>query len=616
MDHCCICGRMFAPNEPRAYMAKGLEAYPICESCRDTVRTVRRLADGGDAGYAPLLDGLLARAADSDAPEAMMDRLYAFAKAARRAYRESGAATDARARGGATRPGGGKRRFLLPAAICAGVALLAVLIVWLFRHDLPVERWVCDDCGRVWWGTAYVGEDGDETMCGQCAEEYWAPAPYESHTKGTGRDAPAGVGAKPLAVPDAPANDVGGNGGDTQANAEPAPQPAVTADAAAKQLYAEFLADPGRFGLSLPGDGYDDTASVFALLDMDGDGTDELIVASITTYYGGLVSTLAYQPSEERDQILDYGVYTVRDGTVVCLLADSTSYSTPLFQIYDGRAIVTTNTGTGYMGYVTVGLSGSADVSAEELAIDWSSAELDGQEDPYFRYGAYASPDDIGMTELPRIQESEFNERFAALEAGMADPVFYDNTPEMRQKILLGGDSGSVPAAVTPTVALCERMAADYGRFIGMRYSDLCQDIGLASECTFIGEGEEAFLYTLSGVPVELYFDECVDWEARYPEPPENGMYTCTGESLRDLLPAGAKCRKIMLRGKYAALPNGRLVPDPHTAGQAEEYYPEGPDFFYYAYSFVYGGYGYWFQANDDGSIDGDKWLAILLPTA
>lgn len=64
-------------------------------------------------------------------------------------------------------------------------AALAMIAIMLSVFTGCGQTWVCDNCGKSFHGTAYTGWNGDETLCEDCATEYWWPLPIENFEKGS-----------------------------------------------------------------------------------------------------------------------------------------------------------------------------------------------------------------------------------------------------------------------------------------------------------------------------------------------------------------------------------------------------------------------------------------------
>lgn len=66
-------------------------------------------------------------------------------------------------------------RFIaLGAIICIFVGMLA---------GCGGKSWVCDYCGKKFSGTAYYAYSLDDTLCEECAWDYWIPLPIENYKK-------------------------------------------------------------------------------------------------------------------------------------------------------------------------------------------------------------------------------------------------------------------------------------------------------------------------------------------------------------------------------------------------------------------------------------------------
>ena len=60
-------------------------------------------------------------------------------------------------------------------------ALLAVMMLGLFAGC--AKQWTCDRCGKTWRGDAYYGSEYSDTLCPDCAGEYWFPLPINNYKK-------------------------------------------------------------------------------------------------------------------------------------------------------------------------------------------------------------------------------------------------------------------------------------------------------------------------------------------------------------------------------------------------------------------------------------------------
>lgn len=45
------------------------------------------------------------------------------------------------------------------------------------------KQWTCDRCGKTWRGDAYYGSEYSDTLCPNCAGEYWFPLPINNYKK-------------------------------------------------------------------------------------------------------------------------------------------------------------------------------------------------------------------------------------------------------------------------------------------------------------------------------------------------------------------------------------------------------------------------------------------------
>lgn len=45
------------------------------------------------------------------------------------------------------------------------------------------KQWTCDRCGKTWRGDAYYGSEYSDTLCPDCAGEYWFLLPINNYKK-------------------------------------------------------------------------------------------------------------------------------------------------------------------------------------------------------------------------------------------------------------------------------------------------------------------------------------------------------------------------------------------------------------------------------------------------
>ena len=60
---------------------------------------------------------------------------------------------------------------------------LIALVIFIVCFVIPGFGWKCDDCGKTWIGSAYHGSEYSETLCRDCAVNYWSPLPIENYKK-------------------------------------------------------------------------------------------------------------------------------------------------------------------------------------------------------------------------------------------------------------------------------------------------------------------------------------------------------------------------------------------------------------------------------------------------
>ncbi len=64
-------------------------------------------------------------------------------------------------------------------AIISAIVLVAGIAIIL----LSGKQWTCDRCGKTWIGDAYYAGSYSDTLCDECAAEYWSPLPYKNYKK-------------------------------------------------------------------------------------------------------------------------------------------------------------------------------------------------------------------------------------------------------------------------------------------------------------------------------------------------------------------------------------------------------------------------------------------------
>ncbi len=52
-----------------------------------------------------------------------------------------------------------------------------------YTSATEAHRWTCDWCGTEWEGTAYYARSVSDTLCAECANQYWRPLPISNYTK-------------------------------------------------------------------------------------------------------------------------------------------------------------------------------------------------------------------------------------------------------------------------------------------------------------------------------------------------------------------------------------------------------------------------------------------------
>ena len=62
-------------------------------------------------------------------------------------------------------------------------ALLMIAATCILLFADCAKQWTCDWCGKTWFGDAYYGSDHSDTLCAECASQYWSPFPYRNYKK-------------------------------------------------------------------------------------------------------------------------------------------------------------------------------------------------------------------------------------------------------------------------------------------------------------------------------------------------------------------------------------------------------------------------------------------------
>lgn len=63
------------------------------------------------------------------------------------------------------------------------IVIASVLLLTLCVLTACGKKWTCDTCGKNFSGVAYYGWYYEDTMCEDCARDYWMPLPYQNYTK-------------------------------------------------------------------------------------------------------------------------------------------------------------------------------------------------------------------------------------------------------------------------------------------------------------------------------------------------------------------------------------------------------------------------------------------------
>ena len=349
------------------------------------------------------------------------------------------------------------------------------------------------------------------------------------------------------------------------------------------------------------------SADVFSLLDMDKNGIPELIIADITDDYGGKASSMVFQESEWGDTVAQFSIYTYRDNKPELLMTYWNSHSNPFFQVYKNATIVSGNSGTGYIGYIFHSYDGDALVQ-KELATDWDAAESAGFPDQAFHYfGEIYDYNGFNSEYLPQITDSEYETLYSELFKNLSLPVFFDNTPEARETVL-GSDESSLQE--NETDKWCRALASNYGLYLGETYSSICSEIGKPQKCYYIGEGEDAFIFSVNGRTVEIYFNNFhMPWEELFGDASDD--YDCDGDTASNCISDDEKCTKIGLLGDVLQPGQIEFLPDSAITGACKSIDPDALGEPYNVYEFNYNGCHFIITANDEGFIEQDSWLTI-----
>ena len=276
------------------------------------------------------------------------------------------------------------------------------------------------------------------------------------------------------------------------------------------------------------------TPMVFMLLDMNDDGVPELIAAELVD--GDMASEMVFDPGQIGACISNYTIYSYQNNEAVCLVSQWNSYANCIFKVSNEMNIVSGDSGSAYEGFIILNYDGNK-LTAFELATDWGTAEFEGLEEPYYLYGEYPNLQDIGSGDLEYISESEYDVKYNDTFNNITEPVFYDNTAQMRSQILgvsmpveqpSGGETPNGEPNITEQ--LCQLMVQNYSGYLGKSYEEICSILGDPQTCQFEGEGESYFVFIVEGEKVKYYFDQGIQWEEifTYEELSQSG-YSCSG---------------------------------------------------------------------------------------
>ena len=200
--------------------------------------------------------------------------------------------------------------------------------------------------------------------------------------------------------------------------------PSVASVAVWAQAYADVLCieKVGNSDMML-------SPMVFTLLDMNGDGIPELIVAEID---GTKAEELVFTPNEVGAVISQYAVYTYNNSEAICIDTELIAYANSIFMIHNNRNIISGDAGTGYIGYDFLDYTNDQ-FRTFKLATEWDQFE----EETYYRFGEVtADMKGFDSPPLPEISETEYNEKYDEIFSNITVPTFFDNTATMRSQVL------------------------------------------------------------------------------------------------------------------------------------------------------------------------------------
>ena len=185
MDTCCICGTIFKRDNKAFPLSKQLDDHFVCEKCHANLLAVRRLAMAGDKQYELVVQELIDRFNDGDPDDETLEYIERYIRRTKREYKNQiEDHNDELARltiYDPPAPNLNRRKLLIGIGI--GIALLVAILVFVCNLSKNYGEWICDRCNVVFSGKAYYGINGTETMCEDCAKEYWMPLSYQNYVK-------------------------------------------------------------------------------------------------------------------------------------------------------------------------------------------------------------------------------------------------------------------------------------------------------------------------------------------------------------------------------------------------------------------------------------------------
>ncbi|MDO4543743.1 MAG: RICIN domain-containing protein [Clostridia bacterium] len=351
-----------------------------------------------------------------------------------------------------------------------------------------------------------------------------------------------------------------------------------------------------------------DRADAFLLLDMDRDGIYELITIK-TEHFEGTDRVSTDRNDGLSDNVTDFSIYAFKNGQAVLLVEGSNSMSNNIFQIYDGRALVTGDSGTGYFGYTIWSYDGDR-LFCEELDSELQSAPYDGSEENIWLYDKYPFDSSKGSVSLTEISEQEHTARETRLLNNMAVPKFFANNADGRNAALAADALSDLYA---DTELLCSRLIDTYGAYLDMTYGDIYALHGIAESSCFV-EGENLFRYVLDGVTVEFELDEMLPWDEMSEvatEPDIKDGWWCIGSLAHEYTNPESKCIKVISYAALALIEASGKHLEPEIAGAVTRYYPEGPEVYLHVYNFTFAGYEFVISCDEYGVLEDRPFVDI-----